>query len=650
MNDDDHSNDSDRNEGDVDDDVMLELLAWCARQFVRDPAPQPFIERLALHGPAIFPEFFGNAGADRADASRFFRSFGWSIASRMPIPSLGFRPNKLTLPGRNDPCLCGSLRKYKHCCAAIVPTFPALDDALLGGLVIEALPRREWAALPASRVPLRMVAAAAELLCDADRDADAARLLEGWSKLPPPWPDARADLLDLLGDIYLDLEKPRKRKQLAQAMVANGGPAVQSKGWQRLCLLATDAGDEAGARRAFEAAQRLAPNDPSVALLEVTTLAGQGELARARERADFHARRLSRLPHASELADAIAALTELSKEGSRLERELKEFGGQEGDPVASFASLQTWLADLPEPRLQLSLPKQPAVDLGPLQPTPAARKALARWHDAFEFRPPTMTWEVPGDDAAAILEVDKWLPVLRAHPLLADCFEVLDGLLLALQILPVHMTVELQLRLMDRALALWAALRERQPGARCEWGHLANRPALRLLAHRIELERAPLATESFVWLQHIVEVLNPHDNHGFRDRLAAVYLRRGETDRALALCERYPDDRVGMRLLHARALLARRETQAAAALVDAAVAENPHLRKLLLASRAPRQPNVPSYALGSLDEAKIVVAEQFDLWRDDPVIRQWIRQRLDPAQAATADLFAAPDGNTPPGP
>lgn len=643
MNDDDQSDDPSRDESCVDDEVMIELLAWCSRQLLRNPTPQPFIDRLATDGPAIFPEFFGNARANRADASRFFRSFGWVVASRMPLPSLGFRPHKLSLPGRNEPCLCGSLRKYKQCCAEIVSTFPELDDALLGGLVIEALPRKEWTALSTSRVPLRMVEAAAHLLCGADREADAARLLQGWSDLPPPWPDARAELLDLLGDIYLHLGKPRKRKQLAQAMVAHGEPAVQSKGWQRLCLLATDAGDEVGARNAFEAAQRLAPNDPSVAILEVTTLAGQGDLARARERANFHARRLSRLPQAASLADAIGSLNELSKEGSSLERHLQGMVGGV-DPAESLADVVAWLETLPEPTLRLALPKATSADLGALRPTPAAAKALVHWRDAFRFTAPTMAWSAPGDDAAAILDVGDWLPVLRAQPLLADCFDVLDGLLLALDILPVHQTVDLQVRLMQRALDLWTMLRERQPAAACEWAHLANRPALRLLARRIDLDRTPLATESFVWLKHIVEVLNPNDNHGFRERLAAVYLRRGEPDRTLALCERYPGDGVGMRLLHARTLLTRRETQAAAALVDSALAKNPHLRTLLLASRAPRRPNVPSYALGSPDEAKIVLEPQFDLWRDDPAIRQWISQQLDPVLAATNDLFGPESG------
>ena len=634
------------------DDQLIDLLALCARWLVQDPNPQAFIARLADEGPRLFPGLLQNdaptsqddqaksAGQRGVDERRFFRAFGWSVASAMPLPTLGFRPHKLPLPGRNDPCLCGSLRKYKLCCAAIVPLFPQLDGVLLGALVICALPRKQWAALPQSRVAPDMVTAAAELMRDDDRVEDAALLLQAWADLAPPWPDARAELLDLLGDLYLELGKPRKRKQLALAMVKHGGPAVQSKGWQRLCLLATDAGDDEGAGRAFAAAQRLAPNDPSVAILEVTTLMGQGRLEEARARAGFHAKRLARLPQAPALADAIEALDELAAADSALGQQMQQLS----DGVATgraLAVLEQWLGELPEARLRLALPAVAVADLGALTPTPAARKAIKRWQSAFKFSAPRMAWDAAGDDAPAVLDIADWMPVLQEHPLLGDCFEVLDGLLLALDALPLHQTAHVQAVLLERAMALWTQLRARQPQALCEWGHLDNRPALRLLAQRIQLDSSVDAKQTFGWLRHIVEVLNPNDNHGLRERLAAVYLRRGAVVQALALCERYPDDGVGMRLLHARALLSVQGLDEAAGLVRGALHDNPHLRKLLLAARAPRLPEVASYVIGSADEAKIVLAPQFDLWRTDPAVRQWLKQQLEAAagNARTADLF-----------
>ena len=486
-----------------------------------------------------------------------------------------------------------------------------------------------------------MVSGAAQLMCDDDRFEDAARLLQAWADLPPPWPDARAELLEQLGDIYLELRKPRKRKQLALAMVKHGERSVQSKGWQRLCLLATDAGDDEAARRAFEAAQRLAPDDPSVAILEVTTLLGQGQLERARERAGFHAKRLARLPHAAALVEATEALVELAQADSTLGQQMQQVS-ESMAPERLLTLLGQWLAQLPEPRLRLVLPASAVPDLYALTPTPTARKAIKAWHAAFKFNTPRMAWEEAGEDALAILDVDDWMPVLRAHPLLGDCFDVIDGLLLALDALPVHRTFQVQALLLERAMALWALLHARQPRALCEWGHLDNRPALRLLVRRIELDTSADAKNTFDWLQYVVEVLNPNDNHGLRERLAAVYLRRGDIAQALTLCERYPDDGIGMRLLHARTLLALQRLGEAATLVAGALHDNPHLRKLLSGARAPRRPHVPSYAIGSIEEAKIVLAPQFDLWRTDPAVRQWLRGLLEaaePGPARTADLF-----------
>ena len=627
-------------DGDDDgDDPILELLATSAQWLVANPDPQAFIARMALEGPGRFAGMLDPDAPDRSlsgvqsaaekavDTGRFFHSLAWSIASAMPLPGNHFKPRKLPVPGRNDVCVCGSGAKFKNCCGPFFAHLPMLEPDLLGALVVLALPPAQWAALPHQHATPAMVATAAEMLSDEGRAEDAVALLEPWAALPPPWPDYRADLLDLLGDLYLDTGQQSEREQLAQDMVEHGGKTVQSMGWQRLCLMATDVGDEAGARDAFEAAQRLTPNEPRVALLEVTTLLGQGQAQRARERAAFHAKRLSRLPEALAIADQIEVLQEFADADS----ELSQRAGAMLDgaaPLHVVAELAQWLEALPPPKLRLSLPAAPCADLYQLQPTAAAKKALRLWHKAFEFTAPRMAWEAVGDDALDALAGDGWMPVLRQHPLLADCFDVLDGLLLALGLLPPRQVSHLKTQLLERALQLWLLLRERQPHALCEWGHLGNRPALRLLALRVDLDTSLLADEAYPWLNYLVEVLNPHDNHGLRERLAAVYLRRGDAGLALKLCERYPDDMLGMTLLHARALLALECLDEAAARLVQALARNEHARKLLKASHAPRVPDATTFRLGSLEEARIALALQFDLWRDDPAAWHWLQQQL----------------------
>ena len=626
--------------------LIDDMLRQSARWLLADPDPMHFIARLAAEGPTRFGALFDDdeGQASMVERARVLRAFGWSIASAVPLPGNDFRPRALPLPGRNEPCICGSLRKFKQCCARLFDNLPRFDHEGLGPRVLVELARAEWAGLPATRVPVDYVISAAMLLREEQGPPAACQLLEPWAKAAAPWPAARAPLLDLLCDLYLDLGKPRKRKSLAQAMVEHGDAVVQSAGWRRLCMMASDAGDIAVAKAAFESAQRLTPDDPDIALLEVTTLLGAGERARAAERAAFHARRLTRLPETPERAHAVAVLESLAR------GEMPEFAPHESqaedardfewmvDPDSPFARLERWVAALPPPKLRQRLDEATAEDLGRLAPAASSVAALVRWRKAFGLEAPTGAWHGVGPEALAVFENERWLALLEREPRLGDSFDVLDGLLLALELAPPKL-VGLRADLLGRGLALWSKLRERFPHARCEWAHLDNRPALRVLVLGIEIDTTPRAESSLRWLQAMVEVLNPQDNHGLRERLAAVYLRRGEAAQALALCERYPDDFVGVQLLHTRALLALQRLDDAAAALASALRANPHVAPLLVAPKAPRRPNVHAFAVGSVEQAKVSVHGQHDLWRDKAV-QHWLRDQL--TSGTTRTLFDLP--------
>ncbi len=634
--------------------VLIEqLMRHSVRWLLQDPDPQRFIEHLAQHGAKTFGGLFeavpGQSAAEAAlRKAQFMRSFAWSIASMVPLPQQGYAPRRLPLPGRNQPCICGSGRKFKHCCARLFEAVPSFESDALGALMVMEMGRERWAELPGTPVPPRLVETAAFSLREEGNDRDARTLLEPWAKLPAPWPAAHAGLLDLLCDIYLDQHHPRKRKLLAEAMVANGDVPVQSMGWRRLSMMAADKGDADAADVAFAKAQRLTPDEPDVAVLEVTLLLGAGHRVRAAERASFHARRLARLPHAAALADEIEMLEKLGRgEFPALsEFDDDEDDGEDDDEGAGASSgidalldansplqaLQRWAQGLPPPKLRLQSVGADATDMGALIPAAALVAPLVRWRKAFALELPTSVWGQLGPEALDVFVDERWSALLQRDPRLADCFEVLDGLLLLLDLVPMGLAVKLQVLLLERALNLWAQLLERSPAARCEWAELANRPALRLLARRIDLDTTPRADESLRWLKAMVEVLNPHDNHGLRERLAAVCLRRQQAAAALALCERYPGDFVGMQLLHVLALLALQRVPDAAARLQAALKTNPHVAPLLTASRKPREPNVFSYAVGSPEEAKIAVAKQHDLWRAAPV-QKWLKAQLQPGAA-----------------
>jgi tetratricopeptide (TPR) repeat protein len=382
----------------------------------------------------------------------------------------------------------------------------------------------------------------------------------------------------------------------------------------------------------------------------VTTLLGNGELDRAHERAAFHARRLARLPHAAELAPQIEGLQALARgemdhvasagfaddgfddtgfDDDGRDAEVRDLPALAAMLIQAMDDLQRWIEAQPAARLRLDLAQASAQDLGELKPAPELARKLQAWRKVFQAP----------DAGADLQQLDpgRWQPLLRREPMLLDSFEVLDDLVGALEMMPPPFVAGVQAALLQRALALWTLLRERWPQARCEWGWLGNRPALRLLVQRIDIDTTPRAEESFEWLRAMVEQLNPSDNHGLRERLGAVLLRRGDAAAALALADRYSDDFVGMALIRARALLALQRLDEAQAAWVAACRANRHVAALLLKARAPRPPDLPGVVVGSPEQARAVVAGQHDLWRDKAV-QAWLKRQIGGGAGDTPEL------------
>lgn len=595
------------------------LLHVSANKLVRDPAPGPYLDWIAQYGPSlgegVLPADMRGA-AHAVDASRLMRLMGHMIYGALPLPQQHFQPKKLPLPGRNEPCLCGSLRKFKHCCETFAHQLPALEPELAMPRVLDAMGKAAWKTLPAQKVSPRLVDAAAGTFRDERRVKDAVALLEPWAAVPGRYPAAWADLLDLLGDLYAELGKPRKRKALAQSMIDRGEAAVQAKGWQRLCLMHTDAAREAEARQALANAQRLAPDDPALALLEMSMLLGFGDAARANERALFHIRRLGRINDDGRYNELIETLREMGERG----QDFLEDVGLRHEP--DLVRLDAWLAALPAAQPRLDLSHCSADNLGALTPLPKPAAALRRWESSFDLAPPSLVALQGGGDPWRGFE--RWMKLLEDQPLLGDSFEVLDALLLALEARRSAGSAAAARRLMARGLALWQPLREQFPQARCEWVVWPNRPALRVIAQHIAADPTPDAEHSFDWLSHLVQVLNPHDNHGFRWRLAAVLLRRGRFADALALSERFPDDMDQMKLARVLALWHSGQRGAATSLLADTLRGNPKLARVMRSERRPRPRDDAFVAVGSLQEAQLAYEEQFDLWQA-PELRELLQ-------------------------
>jgi tetratricopeptide (TPR) repeat protein len=594
------------------DQALQALLSQSARRLVRDASPAPYLEWIAREGPVIgagmlAPE--ARAPGQEVEATRLMRLFGHMIYATMPLPQQQFEPVPITLPQGHEPCVCGSLRRFRDCCSGMLDTLPRLPVEMAMPHVLDAMGKAAWPALPAQGAPVRLVESAADAFRRQRRFKDGVALLEPWAAQPGRYPEAWAAVLDLLGDLYADLRKPRKRKMLAQAMIERGEPAVQSKGWQRLCLMATDAGRRTQAAEAYTQAQRLAPDDPALALLELSMLLGFGETVQAAERAQFHVRRLSRMNADGRYDDLIEGLREMGERGHGFLEDVSLAHEPE------LARLDAWAATLPAPQLRIELSRCTADDLGELTPSASLQLLLALWRDRFDLQAPALVslQTARGDPWQGFAD---WMPLLENEPALGDSFEVLDALLMALQAHPSAGAFAAARRLMARALALWDQLRERFPRAACRWAVWPNRPALRVLAQHIAADATPDAEHSFEWLRHLVEVVNPNDNHGFRTRLAAVFLRRGMFSEALALSDRYPDDLDQMMLARVLALWHGSQRGAAAKLLADTLRSNPKLAKVMRSARPPQPRHDEFITVGSLQEAEVAYAEQWDLWQD----------------------------------
>jgi len=176
--------------------------------------------------------------------------------------------------------------------------------------------------------------------------------------------------------------------------------------------------------------------------------------------------------------------------------------------------------------------------------------------------------------------------------------------------------------LLERALGLFDLARK-QHGAeqlKSEWVFMDNRPALRLLARKaldgLESSDAGERERAFALMRRLVEVINPNDNHGFRARVVAGLLERGESGAAVAIANRYPNDMADMQYTRALALHVAGQENEASEVARFALKEFPCVGKFLLAEspRKPKKSGQYGYVVGSDEEAWLYREEFRPAW------------------------------------
>ena len=600
------------------------LFDSAARRILRDENPADFMAWFQLAAPQFAPQLLSRLPDDAVFRRGFLTQFSRILWNKTPLPGNRFQPRPIARPERNQPCLCGSGKKYKHCCHALESLEQGLPEFSMLLHVLETVPAKQFADLPFSHMNLDELAYVANTWMSNGSAREAAKLLEGlfadWAKL-----DDRAEpALYCLLDCYDRLNNPLKKKRLLERAMAASDKALRVSAMQRQCTIHADRGEYDLAWSLFQQAQRLAPNDPALSHLEIVMLKSQGEHARAGERATFWIARLSK-DKTGQYADLIAFLRQAADDlGGSMLNVL-----QENHPaLQQCADLMTRLPAA-VCHYTLSLDGQAA---GLLEPAPTLQRLHAQWVPYAQLlaeASPAINW-------GAHLH---WLTWLEKNPLAWQSFDVLLDIVQALSDTEPRLTgmeAEMVLPVLQRAEALLRLIikQHRAGGRRLEWGWHENRPALSLLAslafYHVEHDAPEPAVDLLEWC---VLTLNPNDNQGLRVPLIHHFLRIGRIDDALRLAACYPDDLPAMQYGGILALYMGGRIEAAAQQLKQTARAYPEIAGMLLSAN-PRRPALnPAFStLGGKDEAWYYREDNLDVWRQSGGLA-WLRQVL-PKQPA----------------
>ncbi len=477
-------------------DGMIALVRDATAEILSHQDAQRFFDWMFKHA-AGYLEPALDESPDEHVRRAIATALGRGIWNATPLPDNDYQPRALPEPGRNDPCPCGSGRKYKRCCAAVgdLPK-PEPDEIWL--IAIEHFSEAQLAqAIARNRVPPAALAERAMRHLDDGEPKRARALLEPLFAGPADKLDDRHEpALDALCDIYLELGHDRKKIALLERVGREGRGELKSAALQRLATAQLDAGEHDRAWTAFQEAQRHDPNHPALGPLEVTLLMAQGRREEAIARARFWAARLRR--QGAEYPEAIKQLERFARDplGAMGEAEAMQGASPE------FKRLKRWI----EAQVARALPRYRTVAQAPIEPgdTEALRLVIAehlrgmgldpesieretrrmanriqseqeertrqpeifapqpgteppwqsdsavilaspdelgpleaQWHKVFPLQKPVLTEDLPRSDRDpwAPKVAESWLTFLERNPAAFDSIDVLDDLGAALSLL-----------------------------------------------------------------------------------------------------------------------------------------------------------------------------------------------------------------------
>ena len=504
------------------------------------------------------------------------------IWNQTPLVRRDFDTEPLAEPKRDEPCWCDSGRLYRDCCARVEM------PSVIPGHLMWMLSLREWrgetlkTALDSRKAPPQALLEAGIVSAESGNNGRAQQILESLFAGDRDWAALEEQIepaFEILVDLYQERGFHRKRAALVERVMAEGPGFLRGAALERLCLMHLDSGDLASARDAFQSAQRTLPDSPSLAYIEAMVLLHEGNVGKARQRAAFWWRRLSRQHHLD--PDQLEFIAELADDpqAALAEQVIHSEEALAGPLTALQALLHTQQRP---PRLELAHSEE-----GALLYEPSSREAslYSGWADACEV-------EIDEDAALGFLgdpwvTAPQWLQALCANPEWLDAPRVMQALTLALasRFGSLPWMVDTFFTPLAERYGFWLNQLE-DAGGSFSWHDADNATLLRTgLALVIGMERG--AGQEARKLAQRLLALDEEDSLGLRELVIDQLLREGNDEQALAVSEQGPEgtEMLGVQMGRVLALyrLSRRED--ALAVLREVYSANPYILPILCEDR-----------------------------------------------------------------
>ena len=479
---------------------------------------------------------------DRDKAAYWLAREMWNVT---PLVSNEFRPLPLPPPERGQPCPCGSGAPFESCCEPWAPMDEVPDDILWPGLV-RSKPEKFWIrASRRRRLPAVGVVHAATHFLEEERWKSVVDLIKPWLAPRQPIDPELAATVHMLCDAYDALDaKPRRKEKLLRRLSRHREAGIRATATQGLASWLYGEGRRDEAWDLLAAAERDIPEEPAPAFTELGFLLRERRFEDAAARAAWWLEGVSRNPKVPE--EDLELLRRFRDDPKRARDDYYRLG-----LPSTTNALLDWIDDhRHRPRATLRWRRLKDADAdetlrGAHQPVATAKsRTLVRgWQRLTEMSGPFSTDPVSGDEEAAWLRCDEWLPWLEENPQALDSLDILDDLVrLLVWIDPQNNTDDRwTMALLSRSASMIArGWPSRKPG-RTPWIVEENRPGLRLLWQYIGRLPADEA-DRIERFERLYLRLNPNDNHGVRQSLVNRLLTAARDADALAIADRYPRD------------------------------------------------------------------------------------------------------------